>query len=207
MWIPGDANRNRPRRSRYIHSEQGTPAATAVFVPGFVERDCQSRAASCCAPSSHGERCGLRWSGSRRLLCRVSHATSSLGGHRRCSFAACGSLRRINGSVCCRPAAPHPLTINTQHRAHPARRPTSVDRDIDDVQNRCLHGPIDTGRDRTAYPQTDFPRNTANSTACSTNVCPNRATSACKPAISDASAFECNTASSRAQLSTGCSET
>ena len=48
--------------------------------------------------------------------------------------------------------------------------------------------PIDTGGDRTAHPQPVFRCSTANSTACSTTVRPNRSTSTRRAAASDASA-------------------
>ena len=75
---------------------------------------------------------------------------------------------------------PHTLTINFENPTHTGEFPTSGDGEHDQLQNCGLDGAVDSGWDRAVQPQADFPRNTANSTACSITVDCNRAISACK---------------------------
>ena len=84
--------------------------------------------------------------------------------------------------------APQPAPVDLHHRAHPPQRPAGIDRDVDEPQQHGFGGPVDTGGDRAAHPQRDFPRSTASSTACSTTVAWNRSTSARNTATSDTSA-------------------
>ena len=80
------------------------------------------------------------------------------------------------------------LTVSEQFESRTAEGPdATISAIIDQIEQGLLGGPIDTGRDRAAHPQCDFPRSTANSTACSTIVDCNRSTSARNAAASAAS--------------------
>lgn len=80
--------------------------------------------------------------------------------------------------------APQPAPVNLHHRAHPPQRPASTDRDVDEPQQHGFGGPVDTGGDRAAHPQRDFPRSTTSSTTAAWS----RSTSARNTATSDTSA-------------------
>ena len=99
--------------------------------------------------------------------------------------ARAGVIEPAPGSALLPP--PRPTPVQLDHRARPVQRPAGIDRIVDQGQQRRLGGPVDTGGNRTAHPQRDFPRSTANSTACSTTVAWSRSTSARNAAASDAS--------------------
>ena len=99
--------------------------------------------------------------------------------------ARAGVIEPAPGSALLAP--PRPTPVHLERRARPAQRPAGIDRIVDQAQQRRLGGPVDTGGNRTAHPQRDFPRSTANSTACSTTVAWSRSTSARNAAASDAS--------------------
>ena len=82
---------------------------------------------------------------------------------------------------------PRPTPAQFDHRTRPVQRPAGIDRTVDQGQQRRHGGPVDTGGDRTAHPQCDFPPSAANSTACSTTVAWSRLTSARNAPASDAS--------------------
>ncbi|MDE0134472.1 MAG: hypothetical protein OXM54_06480 [Acidimicrobiaceae bacterium] len=58
--------------------------------------------------------------------------------------------------------APRPAPIQAEHRTGTAAGPACRDGVVYQAQKHSLGGPVDAGGDRTAHPQPDLPRSTAN---------------------------------------------
>ena len=83
---------------------------------------------------------------------------------------------------------PRPGPVDLEQPADPRQRPPGGDGVVDQGEQRCFDGRIDTSWDRAVQPQLAFPRSAANSMACSTIVAVSRSLSARRRASSDSSA-------------------
>ena len=74
--------------------------------------------------------------------------------------------------------AVHPQLTEFERVAGPAQRPAGIERLVNQIEQRCLGGRVDSAWDPPTYSQPSFPSTIVSLTAISVTVADNRSTSA-----------------------------